>query len=655
VYFSGARVRAHTALLVIVLVGLVALAPSCSRKTPPGPQRLAILRFENLTGDESLDWMGRAASEVMSAELTGSTATSIISSGTLHATDRILGARPLTVPGISAERTAALLSGATRILYGRISRSGGNLRLDAALFDTALQKIDRTLTTSAPESANIIRLTDSLAREVQTPVRPFETQNPEALRQFCAGLETTDAAAAAQFYSRAVAADPDFGEPYVAWAQLALGQRNRAETVRILDLAQARGGALAELARARLAAIAAGLSGDLAAEARSLVALSRLNPADTVMLRQLAQAQLNARNYKGAAEALKKALAIEPTDAALLNQLGYAEMYAGNLAGATSALNEYARLRPDDPNALDSLGDVHFYLGQFTQAEQYYRRSSEKDRSFNGSADLMKAARARLMKGDGGGADGIFNQYLDARRQAKDPSVEFRRAEWEFLSGRRKEAIARMDAFARNLPTDGLAATAAPEAYAQVAAWELQLGDQTRAREAALKAASPRVPGPAIMARFLAGAPGPPAEWMARAQQMLPQPAQDRTRKLMLAYALLLHKEFQAAEPLLSDLLQHTPPDPSEILPVLLAWARIGAGHPEQAAGLVARNPVPNTTVEVFGSLGFPRLLFLRAEVLENQGRREDALANYRLFLTLSGPDPGIFGEEAKARQATAK
>jgi hypothetical protein len=142
---------------------------------------------------------------------------------------------------------------------------------------------------------------------------------------------------------------------------------------------------------------------------------------------------------------------------------------------------------------------------------------------------------------------------------------------------------------------------------------------------------------------------------MARAQQMLPQPAQDRTRKLMLAYALLLHKEFQAAEPLLSDLLQHTPPDPSEILPVLLAWARIGAGHPEQAAGLVARNPVPNTTVEVFGSLGFPRLLFLRAEVLENQGRREDALANYRLFLTLSGPDPGIFGEEAKARQATAK
>ncbi|PYT24358.1 MAG: hypothetical protein DMG58_26060 [Acidobacteria bacterium] len=651
-FCSGGRI--HRAQAAFLIIGLAALAASCSRKTSSGPQRLAILRFENLTGDQSLDWMGRAASEVMSAELTGSTATSIVSSGTLHATDRLLGGRPLTAPGISAERTAALVSGATRILYGRISRSADNLRLDAAVFDTARQQIDRTLTARAAESGNIIGLTDSLARELQTPVRPFETQNPEALRQYCAGLEATDGAAAAQFYARAVAADPNFGEPYVAWAQLAASQRNQAEAQRILALATARGAAISELARARLAAIAAGLSGDLAAEARSLVALSRLNPADTVLLRQLALAQLNARNYTAAAETWKKALAIQPTDAALLNQLGYAEMYAGNLAGATSALNEYERLRPDDPNALDSLGDVHFYLGQFTQAQKYYQRSFEKDRDFNGGGELLKAARARLMTGDVAVADGIFNQFLDARRQAKDPSVEFRRAEWEFLSGRRKQTIAHMAAFARSLSGD-LAASVVPQAYAQIAVWKLQLGDQTRARESALKAASPRAPGPAIIARFLTGPPAQPAEWMARAQQILPQLAQERTRKLMLAYALLLHKEFQAAEPVLSDLLQHTPPEPSEILPVLLAWARVGAGHPEQAAGLVERNPVPNNSVEIFGSLAFPRLLFLRAELLEKQGRREEALANYRLFLTLSGPDASAFGEEAKARAAIGK
>ena len=651
-FCSTRRVRRAQAALLIA--GLTALAASCSRKAPPGPQRLAILRFENLTGDESLDWMGRAAAEVMSAELTGSPATSIVSSGTLHATDRIFGAGPLAAPGISAERTAALAAGATRILYGRISRSGGALRLDATLFDTARQKIDRTLTASAPASGSVIGLAGSLAGELQTPLRPFDTKNPEALHQYCAGLETTDSTAAAQFYSQAVAADPNFGEPYVAWAQLAASQRNRGETERILALAAARGAAISELARARLAAIAAGLSGDASAEARSLDALVRLNPADNNLLRQLAQAYLNARNYTAAANTLKKALALEPADAVLLNQLGYAEMYAGNLAGSTGALHEYARLRPDDPNALDSLGDVHFYLGRFADAEKYYQRSSEKDRNFNGGAELMKAARARLMTGDVAGADGIFNQYLDGRRQAKDPLAEFRRAGWEFLSGRREQAIARMGAFAGSLPA-GLAATVAPEGYAQIALWQLQLGDAERAREAASKAASPRATGPVIMARFLAASPAPPAEWQARARQILPQPAQERTRKLMLACALLLHKEFQAAEPVLADLVQHTTPDPSEVLQVLLAWARVEAGHPEQAAGLVERNPVPNANPEIFGSLAFPRLLFLRAAVLEKQGRRDEAVANYKLFLALSGPGAGAFGEEARARAAIGK
>ncbi len=646
--------RARRAQNALLIAGFAALAVSCSQKHPSGPQHLAVLRFENLTGDVTLDWMGRAASEVIGAELAGSPAISIVSSGTLHATDRLLGARPLTAPGISAERTAALLSGATRILYGRISRSGGSLRLDAALIDPARQKIDRTLTARSPASASIIGLADSLVRELQTPVRPFETQNPTALREYCAGLESTDAAEAAQLYSRAVAADPNFGEPYVAWAQTAASRHNKAETEQILALATARGSAISALARARLATIAAGLSGDPAAEARALDALARLTPADQVLLSQLAQANLNARNFKAAAVAFKKALAAEPADAALLNQLGYAEMYAGNLAGAVSALNEYARLRPDDPNALDSLGDVHFYLGQFAQAETYYQRAFEKDRNFNGGGELMKAARARLMTGDVAAADRVFNQYLDARRQARDPLAEFRRAEWEFLSGRRKQAVERMQRFAGGLPAD-LAAAVASEAYAQAAVWEWQLGNQARARELASKAAAPRATGPAIMARFLTGPAGPVAGWQARAQQMLPQPEQERTRKLMLAYALLLHKEFLPAEPVLSDLCRHTPPEPSEILPVLQAWARVESGHPEQAAGLIERNPVPNVRPEIFGSLAFPRLLFLRAAVLEKQGRREEAAANYRLFLAVSGPEAAAFGEEARARASIGK
>ena len=96
---------------------------NCQRQ-PAGVQRLAILRFENLTGDDSLNWIGRAVPAVIDAELAGSHVVSVIDFGALHASDRTLGPRPIAAPGISTERPGALLAGATGILYGRISRVG---------------------------------------------------------------------------------------------------------------------------------------------------------------------------------------------------------------------------------------------------------------------------------------------------------------------------------------------------------------------------------------------------------------------------------------------------------------------------------------------------------------------------------------------------
>jgi len=645
VYCSRVHVRLRLTLLLVIAA---ALAGSCSRRDTASIPRLAILRFENLTGDDSLNWMGRAVSEVMTAELAGSRTLSVIPLGTLHSADRTLGPRPLTAPGISTEQTAASLAGATQIIYGQISREAGKLRLDAGLYSTQRQKNDRTLTAAGSMPQSVIALADSLAKQLTTPVRPFGTQNPEALREYCAGLESTNGSAA-QAFARAARADPNFGQVYVALAELAIVQNNAAEAERVLAMASARGPAIPELERARLDAIAARLHGDFAAGARALDTVGRLNPADLGVFRQLAQSNLGARHYAAAIENLKKAISLEPHDAALLNQLGYAEMYAGNLPEATKALNDYARIRPDDPNALDSLGEVNFYLGQFAAAETFFRQSYDKDPHFADGIELTKAAHARLMTGDIKGADAIFNQYLDTR--GKDPVVDFRRAEWEFASGRRRQAAARMEAFVHSLPA-ALAAIA-PQLYSQLTIWHLELGDQTRAREFGMKAASQAAASPqALIARFLIEPAGSASEWTARAEQLLPGPEKERLRKIVLVYALLLHKEFQAAEPLLSDLYQHSAPEPAQILPVLLAWTKLETGHLEQAAPLVEHNPIPSTSGDIFMSLAFPRLFYLRGVILEKQGRRDEAAKNYRIFLTLSGPDALIFGEEAKARQA---
>ena len=632
-FCSGAR-----GALVLALFTTLILS-NCQPR-PAGAQRLAILRFENLTGDDSLNWMGRAVPEVMDAELAGSPAVSVINFRQIHASDHTLGPRPIAAPGISTERTAALLAGANRILYGRLSRVATNLRLDAELFDGSRGKIERVLFATGPESQGVIPLADSLAKELTAPVRTFGTRQDQALREYCTGLESPDPRAAAAAFSRAVAADPNFGQAYVAWAQVAAGQNDRAEAERVLALAAARGSAIQELERARMAALAAELRGDQAGTMHALETVARLDPGDVGLFRRLAQAHLNARRYNEAAQSIKDALAVEPENPELWNDLGYAEMFAGDLTASTTALDEYRRIRPADPNALDSLGDVNFYFGQFAAAEQYYRQAFEKDNAFNGGGALMKAAHARLRTGDISGADAFFNQYLEARRKDNDPLTELRRAEWEFVTGRRKRAVERLEAYSHNAPA--LAAGLVPQLDAQLAVWELELGDRTRAGEFAQRAQTPRRSALAAVARFLCQAPAPPPEWRQRALELLPRPEEERTRNLMFGYALLLQNEFSAAVPVLSDAYQHSAPEPREILPVLVAWAQIETGHIDDAARLVQRNPIPNPTPDLFAALAFPRLLLLRAEVLEKQGRQAESLKNRQLFLALSGPGTRI-------------
>ena len=82
-----------------ILIAILALA-SCARQPAASKvDRIAVLRFENLSADNSLSWVGRALSEVVTAQLASVPGTQILSSQRLHSYDRLLGPRPIAAPG----------------------------------------------------------------------------------------------------------------------------------------------------------------------------------------------------------------------------------------------------------------------------------------------------------------------------------------------------------------------------------------------------------------------------------------------------------------------------------------------------------------------------------------------------------------------------
>lgn len=585
------------------------LAVSCGREADRGIRTIAILPFENLAGTQDLAWMSRGFSEAVRLQLAG--------------TSRF---QPLA---IAALRDAPS-SGATRILHGYLSAVSGRLRVQADVEDTATHRMVETVGVTGPLAEGMLPLARAVAHKIDAGARELPTRNAVAFRAYIAALDAPDPGAAGHEFERAAALDPGFGAAYVAWAQALVSRGDRTGAIQAIAAARNQAARFPELERSRLGLIAASLSGDRVAEREALVGLTRTDPGDPGVYRMLGEIDTAGHSYAAAGKWYEQALQRNPDDIAVLNQLGYVRAWADDADGAVQALLRYRDLRPGEANPLDSLGDVHYSLGRFAEAASFYEQANAKDPTFLDGGELYKAAWARLMQGDLKRANDCFAGFLKARPNAGS-SVVYRQAQWEYLTGRRAQAVSRLSQFAQAAPPP-----AAAVAWLQLAVWSLETGDRTRAGQYAGKASgsSPL----AVLCGLLSGPAAAVPEWNARVERLFPQPAPAGVRRLALAYALLLSKDFNAAVQPLEQLYAASDPSSPEWPAIPLAWALVETGRFERVPELLRLNPLPDPKREdMFCSLSFPRIFDLRAALAEKQGRHEEAARYRALFLKYQG------------------
>jgi tetratricopeptide (TPR) repeat protein len=630
-------------------LGSILLA-ACSRKpAQTGPERIAILRFENMGADVSTDWVGRALSEVVTQEVGG------IPSVALHSMDRLMGGHPVSAPGISAEISQALASGASRVGYGEFTVRNGKLETRLTLEDARTLKMVKVVEAVTP-AGDVLGAAAALARQISTSPKPYGTSNPEALMHYSKAIESTDSSMTERELEQAIAADPDFAAAYIPLAQAKVQKMDRAGAQAVLEKGLTRTN-IPEANRARFEVDLADLRGDVPARMTALAKLGKLESSDGTAWRALAELAMARHEYTQARQAYEKAVALAPQDADLLNSLGYAAAQSGELDAGVSALKRYRALRPKEANPLDSLGDIHLLSGKLDDAENDYLDAQKADRAFLADGDLIKAAMARLLTGDVAAADKIAEQYFDARAKAKDPLVDYRRSQWNWVAGRRRQAIAQMGAFAQSSQAVPALRDAAAHAWSDLAVWLMMLGDRNAASQAVQKAvalATPASAGSVVVARFLTLPEASPVEWGTRANQQFG--AQLAIKNVALAYALLMNRQFLAAQALLEPMWQNGASQTDEGLPVLLAWCYLETGKAKEAEALLRPNPIPqNNGPGPYTGFYLPRLFYLRGMLAEQQGRKDEAHAEYHKFLALSGPDPLMWGEEKRAQAALGR
>jgi Tfp pilus assembly protein PilF len=540
-------------------------------------ERLAVLPFENLSADPALDWAGPALAGMLVDEVSAST--------------RIYAYR-------AGDLGAARLTGATRVLQGYYSRSGGGLTIHAVVEDLRTRRNTKALEARGGVDSGFGQASESLARGIDDRTRPFGTANTAALRAWGEAQLAGDNSHRAEALQRAIAADPNFGAAYADLLQLYVSSGSPALAQPLVKQASDRLSQFTDLDRARFEYVLSGVRHDDRERREALMALSRLITTDTQTLQALAETELNGHRFDSAVDLFKSATAISPENATLWNELGYAESYRGNLAGARAALEQYRALQPAQANALDSLGEVHFFAGSFGEAATYFLEAERLQPGFLGGGELLKAAQARYLGGNLTEADGLYAQFDKLRRNGHDPVADIRKARWLYISGRRAEAVALAGASAKNTNPD-----IAAYAECHLSLWAMDAGDRTQALAHAAPAAQ------------LAHNPG--IQQLAALCRYLAEPSTQPVTPLAQGYASVFAKDSARAVTLLKPLYDQAGPASDGDVRTLYAWALAGAGRREEARPLLQRYYIPLGANEegLISSQLFPRFLALRSSI----------------------------------------
>jgi tetratricopeptide (TPR) repeat protein len=383
------------------LFALLVLVSSCSH-TPQTPARYALLPFDNLTGDKSLDWIARTAPRIAAAEIAGT-------------------ARPAATIG------EAYLERATRFVHGYFTGTAAAIHLTVEVEDAGTHKMVATETIDGPLLESVSRLSKRLDPKAGT----FGTDKEDAIEAWGRGE-----------YEKAVAIDPSFGTAWLSWMETLARSGDVQGAIAVAGRALEHP-VKSEIDGLRIELTRATLNKDAHAEHEALLKLTA-RVEDPQLLANLGELEVRAREFAVAEGDYKKIVALEPDNAQAWNLLGYVYAYEGKVVDAEAAFAHYGKFPGQDSNSFDSLGEAQFMNGKFADAEKAFLKAHDLNAALLSGGDLRKAAYAHWLAGDLPGADKLFERYLEFRAKLNDPSLEWQHASWEFSTGRGEQAIARL-------------------------------------------------------------------------------------------------------------------------------------------------------------------------------------------------------------------
>lgn len=375
----------HGALLAALIVALASLAiwqlwipESESVGTLHEAPAIAVLPFDNLSGDPDQEYFADGMTEDLITDLSRLSGLLVIARNSTFTYKN----KAVKVTDVGAEL------GAQYVLEGSVRRSADRVRVNAQLIDTKTghhlwaERFDS-------EMADVFDLQDKVVRKIVTALKIELTQRererldrgaettPEAYDLFLRGLQKyrqfsdETNVAAREYYQRAITLDPGYARAYAATAithSIALTE----------GWSKTPGESIEKI------------------KAFATKALE-LDPTVREVYFALAAAHLRSREFDDAIEAISRAVEFDPNYADGLGELAWILNYAGRPADALAPIRKAMRLHPHYPYFYEAiLGQSYFHLGRYEEAAAILQRAAERNPEFIFARQYLAATYGQM-------------------------------------------------------------------------------------------------------------------------------------------------------------------------------------------------------------------------------------------------------------------
>jgi serine/threonine protein kinase/Tfp pilus assembly protein PilF len=363
---------------------------------------LAILPFQNVTKDASLDWLVSGIPDNLTADLAQSKYFRIMSAERLAQVVGEMGRDMADLTSGESIRLLARASNLDAVALGSFIKAGDEVRITLTVENAHTHEIIGSEVVKGSEE-DLLAMIDQLTRvtkqifklsrraidaDLDTDVAMQRTKSVRAASEFARGLDLARKGSnleAAQAFESAIEADPDFAMAYGKAAETYknLGYDDKAEklsftavekVVKFMDR-------VPPADRTFIMANNADITNNAEEAIRSYKDFIAAYPDDPEGYYKLGLAYDARSEWDAAAENIEKAIRLDPKFASARFKLGIVRINQGKLDEALGEMEQALQLYKDlgnregEANVLNAIGVVHNRRSEFEKAIEYYQRS----------------------------------------------------------------------------------------------------------------------------------------------------------------------------------------------------------------------------------------------------------------------------------------